>query len=288
MQNYVHDNIDYSRSETEINVDLLVPISNVGMKLSASGSKLEFELVNLPEDVEIKIVKSASNPKKFEAILLKANSKIEAEILLPRSSKIEAQILLPQANKIEAQILLPKITKMNGMNVVETKLLYSAKADQQYGFTDEYFSKGKWLLKIRQTIIALFSWICVIVPSYITIATFTSHLTKGKYGHAFWKYSEGIDEIWFLIYLLLFAATVTFIYATSMTIIQNFRREGTIEKWPTFDSIDDINKKQLSDGFMNKRFGSRALRHNIRYFDVQPEQNLEDNELPNYLHVDRG
>lgn len=264
MQNNVHDNIDYSKSESEINVDLLVPISNFGVKLSASGTKLEFELLNLPEDVEIEIVKSASNPKKFEAILLQSPPKIEAQILLPRASK------------------------MNGMDVAETKLLYSAKADQQYGYTDEYFSKGQWLLKIRQTIIALFSWICVIVPSYITIATFTSHLTKGKHGQAFWKYSEGIDEIWFLIYLLLFAAIITFIYATSMTIIQNFRREGTIEKWPTFDSIDDINKKQLSDGFMNKHFGSQALRHNIRYFDVQPEQNLEDNELPDYLHVDRG
>ncbi|QIL51278.1 hypothetical protein G7084_05000 [Weissella coleopterorum] len=174
------------------------------------------------------------------------------------------------------------------MSETAKPLIYSAKMDQQYGYTDDYFAKGHWLLKIWQTSVAIFSWLCVIVPSFITIETFLAHITKGKRGHAFWTYSEGTNEIWFLIYLLLFAASITLIYATSMTIIQNFRREGTIEKWPTFDSIDDISKKKLSDNFMNKRFGSRALRHNVRYFEVQPEQNLADNELPDYLKVDRG
>lgn len=262
MSQYDHDNIDYLKTDSKIDVNLLVPISNIGMKLSASDSNMEIELLNVPEDVEIKIVKSDS--KKF---------------------KIQ---IVPPEIVIKPQLLQPRIYEKNSMDVVPTELLYSAKSDQQYGFTDEYFSKGNWPLKIWQTIVAIFSWVCVIVPSFITISTFTSHLTNGKHGYAFWKYNEGIDEIWFLIYLLLFAVSITFIYATSMTLIQNFRREGTIEKWPTFDSIDDINKKKLSDDFMNKRFGSRALRYNIRYFEVQPDQNLEDNELPDYLNVDRG
>lgn len=191
-----------------------------------------------------------------------------------------------QTSVVQIEILEPAVALEKHMQA-ET-LFYSAKDDQQYGYSDEYFEPGHWWLKIRQTIIALLSWGCVLVPSFITIESFVNYATHQRHGIGFWRYTEGIHEILFLIFLLAFMASVTFIFAISMTLIQNNRREGTLEKWPTFDSIDDIHKKAMTEQFMERRFAIKAVRHNVRYYEVQPDQNLEDTELADYLHVDRG
>lgn len=39
-------------------------------------------------------------------------------------------------------------------------------------YTDAYFERGHWGLKVRQTLVALVGWICVIVPIVITITAF--------------------------------------------------------------------------------------------------------------------
>lgn len=35
-------------------------------------------------------------------------------------------------------------------------------------FSDAYFSRGHWLLKIRQTLVALLGWACAILPLIMT------------------------------------------------------------------------------------------------------------------------
>lgn len=93
--------------------------------------------------------------------------------------------------------------------------------EENYSYSDLFFEKGHWFLKIKQLLIALLGWSCFIVPTFITIASFLYAISKGKYGIAFWKYYEGVFEIKFLLILLAFCVVITFTYAASMTIIQN-------------------------------------------------------------------
>lgn len=73
-----------------------------------------------------------------------------------------------------------------------------------------------------------------------------------------------------------------------MTIIQNNRRESVIEKWPTFDSVSSIQRRRKVDEFMTERFGTEDFRHNVKYFEVAPEKNLETDELSNLLNKEKG
>lgn len=113
---------------------------------------------------------------------------------------------------------------------MQKEKLNKEQTEENYSYSDLFFEKGHWFLKIKQVFIALFGWVCFIVPTFITIASFLYTTSKGKYGIAFWRYSEGVLEIKFLLILLAFCVVITFTYAASMTIIQNNRRESFIEK----------------------------------------------------------
>lgn len=159
---------------------------------------------------------------------------------------------------------------------------------KEYGYSDLFFEKGNYLLKIVQTLLSILGWICLIVPTFITISSFLYYLTSGKYGWRFWNYAEGILEIKFLLIIITFCVVITFTYAVSMTIIQNNRRESVIEKWPTFDSVSSIQRRRKVDEFMTERFGTEDFRHNVNYFEVAPEKNLETDELSNLLNKEKG
>ena len=164
--------------------------------------------------------------------------------------------------------------------------LNKEQTEENYSYSDLFFEKGHWLLKIKQLLIALLGWVCFIVPTCITIASFLYKTSNGKYGIAFWKYSEGVLEIKFLLILLAFCVVITFTYAASMTIIQNNRRESVIEKWPTFDSVSSIERRKRGKKFMADRFGEEEFRHNVKYFEVLPEKNLKNDELSKVLGKD--
>lgn len=44
--------------------------------------------------------------------------------------------------------------------------------ERQQLYTDLYFEKGHWWLKIWQTLVAIFGWMCVFVPIIITVTSF--------------------------------------------------------------------------------------------------------------------
>jgi hypothetical protein len=166
------------------------------------------------------------------------------------------------------------------------KINSKEKQEENYSYSDLFFEKGNWFLKIKQLFVALIGWICFIVPTFITIEAFVYHVSKGKHGIEFWNYSEGILEIKFLYIILAFCVIITFTYATSMTIIQNNRRESVIEKWPTFDSVSSIERRKKGENFMAERFGEKDFRHNVKYFEVLPEKNLANDELSKALDKD--
>ncbi|MFK4783637.1 hypothetical protein [Lactococcus petauri] len=70
--------------------------------------------------------------------------------------------------------------------------LNKEQTEENYSYSDLFFEKGHWLLKIKQLLIALLGWVCFIVPTFITIASFLYKTSNGKYGIDFWKFSEGV------------------------------------------------------------------------------------------------
>lgn len=149
--------------------------------------------------------------------------------------------------------------------------------NKQQLYTDEYFESGHWLLKIRQTIIAIIGWLAVIIPIVITVTSFWASFNP-KIPHI-WSFKEGIYEIKFIGIILLFSWVMTVIFSVGMTIIQNRKRDRVVEQWPTFNPIDQKKRKQTIDDFIDKRFGNQEFRENVRSYDVQPEQNLETHEI---------
>ena len=149
--------------------------------------------------------------------------------------------------------------------------------DKQQLYTDKYFEKGHWFLKIRQTIIALIGWLAVIIPIVITVTSFWASFNP-KIPHV-WSFREGIYEIKFIGIILLFAFVMTAIFSTGMTIIQNRKRDRVVEQWPTFNPINQKKRKKTIDYFIDNRFGDQEFRENVRSYDVQPEQNLETHQI---------
>jgi len=142
---------------------------------------------------------------------------------------------------------------------------------------DDYFARGHWIRKIWQTLIALIGWLAVIVPIVLTVTAFWA--TVDPHVWHVWSYAEGIFEIKFIGVLLLFAFVMASIFAVSMTIIQNRKRERLVEQWPTFNPLTQHKRERVLEQFMTERFGPVTLRENVRHYRVQPEQNLDTDDI---------
>lgn len=149
--------------------------------------------------------------------------------------------------------------------------------DKQQLYTDKFFESGHWLLKIRQVLIATIGWLAVIIPIVITVLAFWASFDP-RVPHL-WAYHEGIYEIKFIGIILIFAWVMTLIFAVSMTIIQNRKLDRIVEQWPTFNPINQKERKKTIDDFIDKRFGPKEFRENVRSYTVKPEQNLETHQI---------
>lgn len=69
------------------------------------------------------------------------------------------------------------------------------------------------------------------------------------------------------------------LFAVSMTIIQNRRRDRLAEQWPTFNPINQRKRESRLEKFMTDRFGDEEFRENVKYYEVEPEQNLDTDEI---------
>ena len=148
---------------------------------------------------------------------------------------------------------------------------------KRVAYTDDYFAKGHWGRKIWQTLIALLGWLAVLVPSGITITAFWASFDP-RVWHL-WSYREGLYEIKFIGLILLFAFAMASIFAVTMTIIQNRKRDRLVEQWPTFDPLSQRERKDVLDQFMTQRFGPAEFRENVKTYDVQPDQNLDTDQI---------
>lgn len=153
-----------------------------------------------------------------------------------------------------------------------------------YGYSDLFFEKGNYIFKIKQICYSLIGWVFFFVPSTITILNYLYFISPKQHGVKFWEYKEGFQMINLLIILFVFAAFITLVYTATMTIIQNNRRESFVEKWPTFDLVSSIERQNRASQFMTERFGIEEFRTEIRYFEVTPDKNLQNNELSRIIN----
>ncbi|ANZ60912.1 hypothetical protein AYR62_11990 [Secundilactobacillus paracollinoides] len=152
-------------------------------------------------------------------------------------------------------------------------------------YTDLFFEKGHWGLKIKESLVALFGLISMIVPIVMTGIILT-HRSIRLFGVTI-DLRGGMYTFGFLGIILLFCFAVTAVFAISMVLIQNRKRERLIEQWPTFDPLDERNRETELTKFMTKRFGEEKFRQNVRLYRVQPEQNLDTHELAEMGQVDK-
>lgn len=116
--------------------------------------------------------------------------------------------------------------------------------NRQQLYSDAYFDTGHWGLKIRQTIVGIVGWLAVIVPITVTVlsiwSSYNPHIPR------FWHYHEGLFEFKFIGILLAFCFALASLFAVTMTIIQNRKRERVVEQWPTFNPINQKNGSNCS------------------------------------------
>ena len=117
----------------------------------------------------------------------------------------------------------------------------------------------------------------MIVPVVIT-ATALWAQSDPRVPHL-WTDPEGSFEITFLAAVLLYSLAMARLFAVSMTIIQNRRRERLAEQWPTFNPINQRKRESRLEKFMTDRFGDEEFRENVKYYEVEPEQNLDTDEI---------
>ncbi|WP_283583256.1 ABC transporter permease [Limosilactobacillus difficilis] len=146
-------------------------------------------------------------------------------------------------------------------------------------YQDDYFEKGHWWLKIVQTVVMLLAWLAFFVPIIITGATYWAYRSHGRHGYDFWHYAEGFAELDFLMVFLTFAAGMIAVFCLAMSFIQWRRSKGLVNTWPMFNIIQNQQKSQRAEDFMQARFGSQAFRQRQRFYTVQPDQNLTKNQL---------
>lgn len=81
--------------------------------------------------------------------------------------------------------------------------LNKEQTEENYSYSDLFFEKGHWFLKIKQVFIALLGWVCFIVPTFITIASLFVYDFKREVRHCLWRYSEGVLRLNFCWFCLL-------------------------------------------------------------------------------------
>ncbi|GEL15973.1 hypothetical protein [Pediococcus cellicola] len=159
--------------------------------------------------------------------------------------------------------------------------------ETQMAFTDHYFEKGHWLLKIWQTIVALLGWLGVFIPLVVTGLSYFG--VKYHFFKPLWIYREGIFEVQFISVILLFSFVMVLVFSVSMALIQNRKRDRLVEQWPTFNPINQKKRSTELNQFMDQRFGPAEKRQNVRNYQVEPEQNIETHEIKQLFdqhHID--
>lgn len=146
---------------------------------------------------------------------------------------------------------------------------------EERNYYDSYFEEWHIWLKIKQTLVLIIGWIVFFLPCVITASTYVAYKTKGRYGHYFWHYSEGFDSINLLLVILSFSVAMIAVFCFSVGYVQIQRSRGLVTKWPMYNIKENKEKRLNIEAYMENCFGNLEFRHNVRYYSVAPEKNID-------------
>ncbi|GAB6092680.1 hypothetical protein [Furfurilactobacillus curtus] len=153
---------------------------------------------------------------------------------------------------------------------------------RQQLYTDAYFERGHWGLKICQTLVAVLGWLIVLSPLVLMVISAISFYQPTWW--PWWHLQLAQREMLYYAVVLGFIFVLVGIFTVSMTLIQNRKRQQLVEQWPTFDPLNQQRRKVELNAFMTKRFGSLEARHAVRQYTVKPEQNLATDQIQQLFH----
>lgn len=138
---------------------------------------------------------------------------------------------------------------------------------------DPYFEKCHYGSKIFQTIIALLGWCGVIIPFLWIIFPFVFP-NRARFDHII-IYREEKSTLLFLFIFL----SISFIFLSILYIIltfwNNYRFKHFLQKERQYDAERvDVRRKLINQAY-DERFGTKDFRHNVCFYSVKEEQNLE-------------
>lgn len=151
------------------------------------------------------------------------------------------------------------------------KIMTREEVRQQF-LSDDYFSKGSWWLKIRQSLIAILAWLLVILPFvWLTLPFLQKKLAEALH---FRTYAEELTMFHFLLVFLGCSLLVIVVASIILTLQNNRRFRLLLQKEKMYDEERLQKRREIVTGFYHERFGDQAFRTEVRFYSVKEEQNL--------------
>lgn len=163
------------------------------------------------------------------------------------------------------------------MTIEKPKQTSTEEVEKPISYTDHYYQKGHWWLKIRQTIVIILLWLCVVIPLYWTLSS-TILAQKPHIYHA-WRYAEGRDLFYFYDLFFLIAFIILAIIIVGATLHNNHRMKQHVRKEVQYDPEQLRVRKAKLETFYTDRFGQASFRKSVRRYTVNPDQNLETHTI---------
>ena len=138
---------------------------------------------------------------------------------------------------------------------------------------DHYFEKGHYGSKIFQTIIALLGWCGVIIPFLWIIFPFVFP-NRARFDHIIIYREEKSTLLFLFIFLSISFIFLSILYII-LTFLNNYRFKHFLQKEKQYDAERvDVGRKLINQAY-DERFGTKDFRHNVCFYSVKEEQNLE-------------
>lgn len=151
--------------------------------------------------------------------------------------------------------------------------------------SDDFFSRGHLILKLRQSILTLLGWGGVILPFIWLLFPFI-YPEKAKE----WNFLVYSEEVIAFNFILLFLSIVVLFITVSfllLTIWNNHRYKNVLQKRKVIDEENIEKNKEAINKFYDRRFGRKDFRENVRFYTIPSEKNIEVNEI-NDLYIKGG
>ena len=160
--------------------------------------------------------------------------------------------------------------------------------------SDSYFEKRHYLLKILQTVVAIFSWLCVVAPFIWILLPFISP-ENARENHIL-VYKEEMQTLKFLFIFLCIMFVVIEVIFVLLTIWSYYKPQmaaivavdalsfffkNLLQKSVQYDEERLDARRQLLKDEYDKRFGPEEFRREVCYYSVKEEQNLDTDFVRN-------